>query len=421
MNSILGVILLFGVLIFFHELGHFIFAKRAGILCREFALGMGPKLFSFRKGETLYTLRILPIGGFVRMAGEDPEVVEIKTGQEIGLILDQDQKVTRLIVDKTDQFPGARRVKVEEIDLEQDLFVRVSENEQEKTYAIHPKAFIVSGHQETQIAPADRQFSGKTLGQRFLTIFAGPAANLILAAVLFIVSNMVYGLPVDEPRLGVIQEDSPAAAAGLQQDDQVISIDQQPVQSFTDIREIVSDAYGQELIFTIDRDGTVMDVAVTPEEVVNEATGESEGKIGVFIPTYFSFTDSLTDGLEKTVVITGKIFEGLGMLITGGASVNDLSGPVGIFHFTEERASEGGLMALLNWGGILSINLAIFNMLPIPALDGGRMVFLGVEALRGKPIDPHKEGMVHFLGFAFLMLLILFVTWNDIQKFIIQN
>lgn len=422
LNPILGIILVFGALIFFHELGHFVFAKRAGILCREFAIGMGPKLFSFKKGETLYTLRLLPIGGFVRMAGEDPEVVELKTGQEVALLFDAQQRVTRIVVKGKEKYPQARLARIEDYDLEKELVVRVTEAgvDGSVTYQVHPQAYLVFDGQEVQIAPLDRQFGGKTLGQRFITIFAGPAANILLAFILLTSTGLIYGLPLDDPKLGRVMPDGPAAEAGLQQGDLVKTINGEPVTSFQEIREIVKASPNQPLRFEIEREGQPMTYIVVPEVVENEATGKTESKMMVYQATYFSIPDSIARGATETVNFTLIIFKSLGMLISGDATVNDLSGPVGIFTMTGD-AAERGFQVLLTWGAILSINLAIFNMLPIPALDGGRLVFLGIEALRGKPIDPHKEGMVHFLGFAFLMLLILFVTWNDIQKFIING
>jgi regulator of sigma E protease len=406
----LAIVLVFGALIFFHELGHFVFAKRAGILCREFALGMGPKLFSFKKGETLYTLRIFPIGGFVRMAGEDPEVVQIKTGQEIGLVFDEQGLVKELVVNHKEQYPEAKLMIVDQIDLEHALQVSGNVNGEWKQYAIHPTAHIVYHNQKTQIAPKTRQFSGKTIGQRFATIFAGPAANFVLAIVLLVFMGLIYGVPTDKPILGEVQPQSPAQHAGLQKGDRVLSIDGNKVNSWRDIVSIVSQSAEKPLTFIIEREGREFQVTITPERQEGNV-----GRIGVVQPMVHSLTGSIVYGLETTFFFTELIFKSLGMLFTGHVSMEDLSGPVGIFNYTAE-AAKSGIANLLRWAAILSINLGIFNLLPLPALDGGRLLFLGIEAVRGKPIDPQKESIVHFLGFAFLMVLIIVVTWNDIQR-----
>ncbi|MDF2716542.1 MAG: metalloprotease RseP, partial [Paenibacillus sp.] len=170
---IFQIVLLFFVLVTIHEWGHYYFAKRAGILVREFAIGFGPKLFSFIRGETRYTLRLLPIGGFVRMAGEDPEIVQIQPGQTIAVALDQG-RVSRIYLDQLDQRSNVVQGTVERIDLERELSVVLDVDGEKLTYAVHPQAFMVAKSKETQIAPWDRQFGSKTVGQRALSIFAGP-------------------------------------------------------------------------------------------------------------------------------------------------------------------------------------------------------------------------------------------------------
>jgi regulator of sigma E protease len=409
MFEILSIVLVFGVLVFFHELGHLYFAKRAGILCREFALGMGPKLYSFKRKETIYTLRLFPIGGFVRMAGEDPEVVKINPGQEIGIVI-SGGKIAKLIVNQLKSYPHAELVSVENIDMERKLVLQAYMDGELHTWDIDPQAYLVHNGQEIQIAPWDRQFGSKTIGQRATAIFAGPAANFILAFILLTIMALSYGTPVNEPILGKISEGGPAEEAGLLEGDVILKVDQESVRSWTDIVEIVSTSPGEELTFIIERNKEQFSVPIVPEPV------ENVGKIGVYQPVSQNFMLAIQYGGETTWQFTTLIFKGLAMLFTGKVSMDELSGPVGIFKYTHEAANQG-VAILLKWASILSINLGIINLLPLPALDGGRLVFLGLEALRGRPVDPQKEGIVHFLGFAFLMLLILVVTWNDIQRF----
>ncbi|WP_134700408.1 RIP metalloprotease RseP [Ammoniphilus sp. YIM 78166] len=413
MFEVLSIILVFGALVFFHELGHLVFAKRAGILCREFALGMGPKLFSFKKGETTYTLRLLPIGGFVRMAGEDPEVIKINPGQEVGILVENNQ-VVKIIVDPLSAYPHAEIISVERADLDRKLQIEAYVDGELNKWSVHPQAHLVHQGQEIQIAPWDRQFGSKTIGQRAAAIFAGPAANFILAFILLMVMALSYGTPVNQPILGKISEGGPAERAQLQEGDRILQVENQEVQTWEDIVKIVSQSPGKELIFTIERNKEQFRVPLVTESV--DVEGQTVGKIGVYPPVSREVGQSVQYAGETTWQFSTLIFKGLGMLVTGKVSMDELSGPVGIFNYTYE-AAERGIAILLKWSAILSINLGIINLLPLPALDGGRLVFLGLEGLRGRPVDPQKEGMVHFLGFAFLMLLILVITWNDIQRF----
>ena len=420
MSTVIAFIVIFGALVFFHELGHFIFAKRAGILCREFAIGMGPKVFSHKKGETTYTIRLLPIGGFVRMAGEDPEVVEIKPGYRIGLLFDKQDHVTKIILNNKEKFPNCRIVEVEYADIERELVIKgfpEDEDENLQAFIVNPNAVIVENGVESQIAPVDRQFGSKTLGQRFMAIFAGPMMNFVLAFILFIVIALLQGVPSNEAKLGEITPDGAAKMAGLKKGDIVQSINGSEISSWTDVVEIIRKNPNEELDFSIVRGGNEKDIQVTPLEKTVE--GKKMGIIGVYSPVEKSPVQAVKSGFTETYFWTKQIFVMLGKLITGQFSIDALSGPVGIYNSTAEVA-KSGIYYLMKWAGILSINLGIMNLLPIPALDGGRLMFFAVEAVRGKPIDRQKEGMVHFIGFALLMLLMLVVTWNDIQRFFLK-
>lgn len=416
LSTVIAFIVIFGALVFFHELGHFVFAKRAGILCREFAIGMGPKVFSFKKGETIYTIRLLPIGGFVRMAGEDPETLELKPGFRVGLI-EQNGVVEKIIINNKDKFPNARVIEVEKADLERNLVISgyaEDDNEVLTTFKISPTAVTVEDGVETQIAPFNRQFGSKTLGQRTMAIFAGPMMNFILAFFIFLLIALLQGVPANDPILGNLTDDGAAKQAGLQEGDRVETIDGAEISTWSDVVEIIRQNPNKELTFSIIRDGQELEIPVTPKEL--KAEDQTIGIIGVYSPVEKSPIRALTYGFEQTYFWTKEIFVMLGKLVTGQFSIDMLSGPVGIYVSTDTVA-KSGIFNLMRWAAILSINLGIMNLLPLPALDGGRLMFFGVEALRGKPIDRHKEGMVHFIGFALLMLLMLVVTWNDIQKF----
>ncbi|MGZ0085280.1 RIP metalloprotease RseP [Caldibacillus thermoamylovorans] len=415
LESIISFIVVFGALVFFHELGHLLLAKRAGILCREFAIGFGPKVFSVKKKETVYTVRLLPLGGFVRMAGEDPEMIELKRGQIVGLLLDGDGRVEKIIVNHKDDYPNARIIEVEDADLEHGMYVTgYVDGERLERFAIKEPAFFVADRQEIQIAPYHRQFAAKTLGQRTMTILAGPLANFVLALVVFILIGLLQGYPVDKPVIGELTPDGAARAAGLKQGDEVVAINGERMDTWTEIVNTIRSHPQETLQFQIRRDGKDMTVAVTPE--AKTIQGETIGLIGVYQPMEKSVFGSVKQGLTETYYWTREIVAGLGQLITGQFHLDMLSGPVGIAVSTG-KVAESGIYYLMKWGAILSINLGIINLLPLPALDGGRLLFFAIEAVRGKPVDRQKEGMVHFIGFALLMLLMLVVTWNDIQKF----
>ncbi|KGA98217.1 metalloprotease RseP [Alkalihalobacillus alcalophilus ATCC 27647 = CGMCC 1.3604] len=415
METLLSFILVFGLLVFIHEWGHLYFAKRAGILCREFAIGFGPKIFSFERNETVYTIRMLPLGGYVRMAGEEPETIEIKPGYDIGLVLNEQNKVKEIIINNKSKHPEATVVQVERIDLEHDLVIEAfNELEEKVTFEVDEKAKIIHDEIPTQIAPWNRQFGSKSVGKRALTIFAGPMMNFLLAFVLFSVVALMQGMPVDEARIGTLTEDGVAREAGLLKGDEVQSIDGTPVHTWTEMTSVIQANPNQEIDFVISRDGETQTIAVTPQ-VRESLEGEPEGVVGIHQPTEFSIVGALQYGVTQTYTVATMIFEVLGLIVTGEFSMDYIAGPIGIYDYTGQAAALG-IFVLMNWSAALSVNLGIINLLPIPAMDGGRLVFLGLEALRGKPIDPQKEGMVHFIGFALLFLLVIVVTWNDINR-----
>ncbi|WP_420799705.1 RIP metalloprotease RseP [Paenibacillus mesophilus] len=410
---IFQIVLLFFVLVTIHEWGHYYFAKRAGILVREFAIGFGPKLFSFIRGETRYTLRLLPIGGFVRMAGEDPEIVQIQPGQTIAVSLEQG-RVNRIYLDQLDQRSNVVQGTVDRIDLERELSVSLDVDGEKLTYAVHPQAFMIAKSKETQIAPWDRQFGSKTVGQRALSIFAGPFMNFILAFVLFVTVLFLAGMPVNV-KIDRVEPDSPAQKAGLQSGDIITRVNGQQIgDNPSDLTGLIRGSANKKMDWTIQRGGNEQQIQVTPE------MKEDVALVGVRLTSDKRNTkigEAITGGWTNMVEATKQIMIGFKTLILGNFKLDDLGGPVRIVEVTGEHAS-AGLPQYTFWAAIMSLYLGIFNLLPFPALDGSRLVFLAFEAVRGRPVDPSRESMVHFVGFAMLMLLMIAVTYNDILRLI---
>lgn len=417
METAIAFIIIFGSIVFFHELGHFIFAKKAGIMVREFAIGMGPKIFSMTKGETLYTIRLLPIGGYVRMAGEDLDSVELQPGYRLGIRVNDDNEIDQIVLNQNKQFPDMLFLEVEKSDLMKELFIEgYDEEERLVRYKVARNAIINENGNETFIAPFDRQFGSKTVGQRSMAIFAGPLFNFILSFFIFLMLGLLQGVPTYEPVITTVVGDSPAAQAGMKDGDLITEINGNPITTWDEFSEEVKVSPNEKMDFTIDRNGERIELSVTPNEVA--AGSEKVGQIGVqyVSPLEKNPLKAIPYGAEQTYETTKRIFTLLGSLIAGNFSIDDLSGPVGIYKATEEVA-QYGVFNLMYWAALLSINLGIMNLLPLPALDGGRLLFFLFEAIRGKPVDKQKEGMVHFVGIMLLMVLMVVVTWNDIQRF----
>ncbi|KWX72538.1 RIP metalloprotease RseP [Paenibacillus riograndensis] len=412
-------VLMFFVLVTVHEWGHYYFAKRAGILVREFAIGFGPKLFSYKRNETQFTLRLLPFGGYARMAGEDPEIIEIGPGQTIAVRLGQDNKVKNIYLDSLDTRRNVIRGEAQYTDLENELKIRLDVDGEVTVYDVHPQAMLIKGTQQTQIAPKDRQFGSKTVGQRAIAIFAGPVMNFLLAFVLFAVHLQMAGIKIENPtyvKIGDVSANMPAEEAGLQKGDIVVSINGEKIGGdYQKMISLTSASKGKEMQWTLQRGEETYNVSMVPRSM----EGEEGGKVGITpeLPTRKAgFGETITKSGTAMVDTTKLIFIGFKQLINK-FNMNDISGPVGTFQMTGQIAQQG-IQYLTYWAAILSLYLGIFNLLPIPALDGSRLVFLGVEALRGKPVDPSREGMVHFVGFALLFLVMIAVTYNDILRLI---
>ncbi len=345
MNIIIAIVL-FSLIILFHELGHFILAKINGVQVNEFCLGLGPTICGFRKGETLYSLKLLPFGGACVMEGEDEE------------------------------------------------------------------------------SDSSRAFGNKGVWQRFSIVFAGPFFNFIMA---WFFSIIVLGAAgIDFPSVYQVVPESPAAEAGIEAGDTIIKLGRKRIHFYREISVYTYFHAGDETMVTWEHDGERRTALVTPR--LDEESGrylfglqglaarEKAGPLQVLRYSFYEVKYWITTTLQS-----------LGMLFTGHLSMNDLSGPVGIVKtigdtYTQSRADGVFYVVInmLNMAILLSANLGVMNLLPLPALDGGRLVFFIIEAIRGKRMDPKKEGMVHYVGLILLMVLMVVVMGNDIRKLFIK-
>ncbi|MGX7417737.1 RIP metalloprotease RseP [Carnobacterium gallinarum] len=419
-TTIITFLIVFSILVVVHEYGHFYFAKRSGILVREFAIGFGPKIFSYRKNGTTYTLRILPIGGYVRMAGYGEEETEIKPGMPIGLVINSEGIVTTINTSKKTQLMEAVPMEVVSIDLEKELFVEgyLAGNEDElvRYPVFHDATIIEEDGTEVQIAPIDVQFQSASLPNRMMTNFAGPMNNFILAIIAFTILAFIQGgVLSSDNRVGEVEADGIAKKSGIVTGDRILSVAGKKTDKWADVVAAIQANPDKKIDLEIENadGGVVKVIPVTPKS--NKIDKEKTvGMIGVSPYVEKSFLAKITFGFTHTWSVMVQIFVGLGSIFTKGFKV--FSGPVGIYAATDQVVKLGP-MYVFNFLAVLSINLGIVNLLPIPALDGGKLVLNFIEGIRGKPLDPDKEGIITMIGFGLMMLLMIFVTWNDLQKF----
>jgi len=329
--TLVYAVIMFCILIFIHEFGHFVVAKACGVKVNEFALGMGPAIFKKQKGETLYALRAIPIGGYCAMEGEDEE----------------------------------------------------SEDE--------------------------RAFNNKKAWQKSLIVVAGAAMNFILCVLLLIGICIYSGTPTTT--VGELTPDGPAKAAGLKTGDEIIRIDDTEIKEWTDITTAIGEGSDQVTLEVI-RDGQ-------PVTIVSD-TVEEDGRliIGILPERDHGLIPGVKNGIKSTGKMTVTMVDTFRMLFTGDVSVKELSGPVGIVYVVNDTAKMG-ILYLFYLTALISLNLAIVNMLPLPALDGGRLIMIIIRKITGKAITDEMEGKIHFIGIMLLFALMIYVTWNDIIRFIL--
>lgn len=419
MKALLVFLLIFSVVVVVHEFGHFYFAKRAGILVREFAIGMGPKIYAHRgKDGTLYTVRLLPLGGYVRMAGFEEEE-ELKPGMVVGLVTNEQEVVTKINTSKKINLTQAIPIEVTRYDLLDALTITgfVNGNEQdERTFSVEKTANIIEEDgTELRIAPREVQFQSAKLWQRMLTNFAGPMNNFILSFVIFTVLAFAQGgvQDLNSTVISGVGEDTPAQAAGLKAGDKITKINETSVTNWSELTQAVQAAKDQDLTIDYQQGDVSKTTTITPKKI--EQNGQTAYQIGVSAPINTSFSAKVIGGVTMSIDSFTRIVKALGSLIQS-FSLDKLGGPVAIFEISSQAASQGWI-TVLSVMGMISMNLGIFNLLPIPALDGGKLVLNIIEGVRGKPLSQEKEGIITLVGFGLMMVLMVLVTWNDIQRF----
>jgi regulator of sigma E protease len=373
----LAPIFVFGVVVFVHEFGHFLAAKLTGVYAPRFSIGFGPALWSRRFGETEYRLSALPFGGYVRMASRDDEAAAMLEGG--------------------------------------------SEEGAEGAHEGDPDLMMPFG---TKPIPENRWFESKSLPARLLIMLSGVGMNILLAFVVLTGIAAYYGVPEVHTVVGTVVPNSPAAAAGFQVGDSIVAIDGAPMKTWEDVLGKIHPAIGVPLAVDVVRGGVGQTLRVTPG-VATDTTDSAQGKpvtqkvgkigLGVRVPTAtkpMPLGRAIAAGGRLTANLTGMILQSLRDLATGRASFAALRGPVGIAQVSVQ-AARTGIEELLILLAAISLNVAIFNLLPIPILDGGQIVMTVIESAKGRPLSLRTRELVLRAGLLAIALLVVLVMYND--------
>ncbi|MGX4645136.1 RIP metalloprotease RseP [Holzapfeliella sp. JNUCC 80] len=418
MLGILIFLIIFGILVVVHEFGHFIVAKKSGILVREFSVGMGPKIFQKLHKNTTYTVRWLPLGGYVRLAGPD-DTAKIDPGSMVLLQLNEEGQVIRINTTPDDISFDGIPVQVKKADLEDTLYIEGFENGDEEKLrrfdVIHDATIIEENGTELQIAPRDVQMQSVSVWKKIATNFAGPFNNALLTLVVFMIYAFVSaGAPTTV--VNNFSQNSPAQTAGIEKGDKIVKVDQQNIASTTDIQQYLSTTKNEQVTVEIERNGQTVQKTVKPQTITENDTNYR--LLGLTFDVDGSFSARVSQGWNLTTNTATLIFKGVKSLVTG-FSLNKLSGPVGIYKQASDLSNQG-FLSILYFLGAISINLGIMNLLPIPGLDGGKLLLNLYELLRGKPVSQEKEVIINIVGVVILFALIIAVTGNDIYRYFIK-
>ena len=422
MLGILTFIIIFGIIVVVHEFGHFYFAKKSGILVREFAIGMGPKIFAhIGKDGTTYTIRILPLGGYVRMAGWGEDSTNIKTGTPANLTLNEDGKVIRINLSGKKLDQTGLPMNVTDFDFEKNLEITGLVLGENKTYPVdHDATIIEEDGTELRIAPLDVQYQNASIWGRLITNFAGPMNNFILSILVFILLAFLQGgvTNKDTNRIQVL-ENGAVAGAGIKSNDQILQINDYKVSNWEDLTTAVDKlTTGKKnpklnVTYKSKSNGETKTVTVEPQKK------EGTYFLGVTPTMKTGFFDKIIGGFTAAWSTATHIIGGLKDIIFH-FNINKLGGPVAIYSVSSQAAKQG-VLAVMQLLAILSINIGIFNLIPIPALDGGKILINIIEVIRRKPLKQKTEMYITLVGVAIMVILLIAVTWSDIVKLFLEK
>ena len=431
-ETLVTFIIIFGIIVAIHEYGHLWWAKRAGILVREYAIGMGPKIFAHQaKDGTLYTIRILPLGGYVRLAGWGDDKTEIKKGQAASLAVSIKEKqhpadtlvsesvssdtqsseeVTRINLSERVELDQAVPMLITDYDFEEALFIEGEVFGEIKRYPVnHDATIIEEDGTEVRIAPLDVQYQSAGVFHKMLTNFGGPLNNFILGIIAFIVLTFVQGgVPSPTNSIGQVEKGTPAYQAGLKAGDKIEAVNGTKTANWNEVVTEISGSEGKKLDLAIERKGSGQSISVTPQKI------DGTYRVGIMQTVKTGVVDKITGGFVQAGRAATAIFQALGNLLAR-PSLDKLGGPVAIYQLSAE-AARAGLPSIIYLLAMLSINLGIVNLFPIPVLDGGKIVLNIIEAIRGKALSQEKESIITLVGVVFMAVLFIAVTWNDILR-----
>ncbi len=441
--SIFYAILVFAVLVVVHEAGHFAMAKKVGVRVLRFSVGYPPKVLGFRRGETEYSIGATPFGGYVRMlgdeVGEKPTPDEIKLYlHEIGLDLIGAAREHGAVLDAADfddnlrtlaerlSASGAgvaqtilgRELKPDEALLLNEVRGEPKVDEAIKTLAEHPPTVLVEEY-------CKRAFPTQSLGKRVLIVLAGPISNIIFAPLLLTFVFM-YGVPQLLPVVGKTTKDLPAAKAGLLIGDKIVSVNGQPMETWADFSKTVKAGDGSPVKLEIDRNSAHSTIVITPTRLDQKTiygTNATTWVIGVQprgdeIAKRYGPIDAVKEACETSVEMTVQMVVGIASIFTGSTPVREaLGGPIMIAQMAGQEAHRG-IANLAMFTVMLSLELGIINLLPVPLLDGGHLLFFVFEGIKGKPLElRYREAMLQ-VGLFLLVALMAFVIFNDISRIV---
>lgn len=409
--SIIVFLAVFSIIVTIHEFGHYYVAKKSGVLVREFALGMGPKLFAFKRGETTFTIRALPLGGFVRMAGYDDTTDQIAEGQRLFIQLDHNHVVTILDTQDIPTTTDGLLVEVVSCDMTIDmqLHARVVDSDSSEVFTISKKAIVIEKNGTmVQVAPLETHLENASVWKRIAIYAAGPICNFLLSITVFIVLAFANGGTPSTSNVVEVVPNGAAQLAGIRSGERITHIAHEPVLSYDQIVKALDTAKQKNhnvLLIDVASDGVGRQVSVALQD----------GKLGIYPTKENSFIGNMTYGFTQTFVVIKQVWQALSSIVTKGLGSSGVGGPLAIIQASGQVA-QAGLMNVLVFLAMLSANLGVINLLIIPGLDGGKILLGLIEVVRKKPLSKDKEMFVTMIGAGLLLLLTVAVTFNDIVR-----